>query len=702
VPRSVAVGFLAIAGLLAFTGPGSTQVPSPAPNADGWHNEPFTVTFDRAGMTCDPASTSYSGPDDPTPSPLTSACTDPTGQEPPVILTYSFKYDETRPTADPAPQRGPDANGWYNHPVDVNLNWDAAVSGPDNCPQSLTYSGGTETSSCSDRAGNRNSVDIAFPYDNANPVANPIFQRDPDFNGWYRSPVQVNLNWSDTGSGLDGCPDSLVYSGGTVTSTCHDRAGNQGSVDISRPYDAVPPIARITGGPSGVSTLRTPSFSFAANEESTFQCQLDGGGFSPCTSPWRPATPLGDGEHIFSVSAIDRAGNPGAPVSRRWEVAELPSNTTLPVVVGAAGEAETLSTSLGTWSGGTPPIAYSIRWQRCNASGGNCASIVGATGMEYIVQAADVGSRIRARIRARNIAGDVFANSAPTDVVVALDRSLPQTTIIRQPRNPTNWRTASFTFEASRAGSTFECKLDAGAFGACGSPQVYSALAAGTHTFEVRAVFTARNGERLLEDTPAAAIWTIDVVPPPAPSFVKLRAGDERIALSWIVARVADIRGTRVVRTRVRRPGALVRVLAGSRLTDLGLRNGALYRYVLRTVDKAGNYSGARVVYGRPRDPLLAPRDGAVVFRPPLLRWLARTHATYYNLQLYRVRSGRDVKMLSTWPIRSSYQLRQRWYFGGRRVLRPGLYRWYVWPGFGSFAEARFGRLIGTSVFTKR
>ena len=58
--------------------------------------------------------------------------------------------------------------------------------------------------------------------------------------------------------------------------------------------------------------------------------------------------------------------------------------------------------------------------------------------------------------------------------------------------------------------------------------------------------------------------------------------------------------------------------------------------------------------------------------------------------------------MLSTWPIRPSYQLRQRWRFGGMRVLRPGMYRWYVWPGFGSFAEERFGRLIGTSVFTKR
>jgi len=31
--------------------------------------------------------------------------------------------------------------------------------------------------------------------------------------------------------------------------------------------------------------------------------------------------------------------------------------------------------------------------------------------------------------------------------------------------------------------------------------------------------------------------------------------------------------------------------------------------------------------------------------------------------------------------------------------LGRGLYRWYVWPGFGSKAAARYGKLIGTSSF---
>ena len=34
--------------------------------------------------------------------------------------------------------------------------------------------------------------------------------------------------------------------------------------------------------------------------------------------------------------------------------------------------------------------------------------------------------------------------------------------------------------------------------------------------------------------------------------------------------------------------------------------------------------------------------------------------------------------------------------------LEAGLYRWYVWPGFGPKAAARYGRLIGSSSFRVR
>ncbi len=88
-----------------------------------------------------------------------------------------------------------------------------------------------------------------------------------------------------------------------------------------------------------------------------------------------------------------------------------------------------------------------------------------------------------------------------------------ETTIDRRavPGNPTTSTTATFTFSANDPGATFECKLDGAAFAACDSPKQYTGLAAGPHTFQVRASDLAGNGT---DPTPAAHTWTVDTTPP--------------------------------------------------------------------------------------------------------------------------------------------------------------------------------------------
>lgn len=110
--------------------------------------------------------------------------------------------------------------------------------------------------------------------------------------------------------------------------------------------------------------------------------------------------------------------------------------------------------------------------------------------------------------------------------------------------------------------------------------------------------------------------------------------------------------------------------------------------------DRAGNYA-TRAVYVRYRAPTplasVTPSKSSV-----RLRWRPAAHATYYNVQIFR--SGK--KVLSTWPTRSTLLIRRSWSFGRHRyALKPGLYRWYVWPGYGSRGAARYGRVLVSSTF---
>jgi hypothetical protein len=136
-----------------------------------------------------------------------------------------------------------------------------------------------------------------------------------------------------------------------------------------------------------------------------------------------------------------------------------------------------------------------------------------------------------------------------------------------------------------------------------------------------------------------------------------------------------------------------------SRFVDRGLRNGVEYRYVIASVDRSGNRSAGVAVVAVPLAPLLlSPADRARVRKPPTLTWAPVGRATYYNIQLYRA----GKKVLSAWPRKPRLTLAQRWRYGGRvMTLQPGVYRWYVWAGFGARAERRYGPVLGTRTFAK-
>jgi hypothetical protein len=90
-----------------------------------------------------------------------------------------------------------------------------------------------------------------------------------------------------------------------------------------------------------------------------------------------------------------------------------------------------------------------------------------------------------------------------------VDTTPPDTTITAAPLAVSTSSSASFSFTATEAGSSFACQLDASAFAACTSPQSYSGLALGTHTFQVRATDPAGN----TDPTPASYTWIVVPIP---------------------------------------------------------------------------------------------------------------------------------------------------------------------------------------------
>jgi hypothetical protein len=146
--------------------------------------------------------------------------------------------------------------------------------------------------------------------------------------------------------------------------------------------------------------------------------------------------------------------------------------------------------------------------------------------------------------------------------------------------------------------------------------------------------------------------------------------------------------------------GEPVTVYEGSATSfiDRGLANGVEYRYVVRSADAAGNSSpGVAIAVTPRRNYLRSPKDGARLKTPPKLTWARNGEASYYNVQLFRG----EQKILSTWPVKASLKLKRTWKYQGKRytLKKGGVYRWYVWPGFGARANVDYGELLGSNSF---
>ena len=183
---------------------------------------------------------------------------------------------------------------------------------------------------------------------------------------------------------------------------------------------------------------------------------------------------------------------------------------------------------------------------------------------------------------------------------------------------------------------------------------------------------------------------------PPQVTAVSTKRGNRTAQFSWRAS--ADTKRVEIARAPGRKGAGQSVVYTGdaSSFRDAGLTAGRNYRYRITGFDEAQNRVDQTLTFtasGRLLTP--APGEKVKLGQKTILTWTRLKKASYYNLQL--IRGG---KVLSAWPVRASFQLPRSWVYQGRRYrLRPGVYRWYVWPGIGRISANRYGRLLGSSSF---
>ena len=118
---------------------------------------------------------------------------------------------------------------------------------------------------------------------------------------------------------------------------------------------------------------------------------------------------------VTAANGVTPDGVASSPSSA--EVAgKAPVNTAAPTLSGTAQVGQTLTALTGTWTG-YPTPTLSLQWSLCDAGGGNCQSIAGATSSTHTLASTDQEGTIRVGVTAANPVGSASATSAPTSMV---------------------------------------------------------------------------------------------------------------------------------------------------------------------------------------------------------------------------------------------------------------------------------------------
>ncbi|MGH7359206.1 MAG: Ig-like domain-containing protein, partial [Candidatus Rokuibacteriota bacterium] len=345
--------------------------------------------------------------------------------------------------------------------------------------------------------------------------------------------------------GIDVATDSMIQvtagATGNKTSTLGVSSRNSGT-QVSFNVDDVVPTGSVAdpGSPLAGTVVLNGNASDADSTVASVQFQRSPAnagtwtniGAADTTAPYTASfdtTAVADGLYDLRVIVTDAAGNVTNSTileDRRVDNTAPSSTTTFPASAGiyntAAWNAGCGTIGFcGTYSdggSGVSQVQVSLRQGSGNYwNGGSFSSAsevwnttsIAAGNWSYGFAAGSfpADGAYTVRVRATDAAVNV---ETPSSRTFTIDRDEPETTIDSNPADPTASTSASFTFSADEAGSTFECRLDGGAWNVCTSPRNYTSLSEDSHTFDVRATDVAGNAD----GSPDSYTWLVDTAAP--------------------------------------------------------------------------------------------------------------------------------------------------------------------------------------------
>jgi hypothetical protein len=389
---------------------------------------------------------------------------------------------------------------------------------------------------------------------------------------------QCNLD----GGGFTGC--TSPFATGPLTDGSHTfgvRSVNSlGIASAATTYswtvDTTPPPApTLTGTPPANDTSTSPSFSFGDDEAGvTFECQLDAGSFTTCTSP-AAYSGLADGSHTFAVRARDAAGNAGSATSYTWSL-QAP-RPPAPSIDNKPSNPSNVKQAVFAFSDSDGTVSF-----QCSLDGAAyspCTSLFTTAALAdgphtFAVEAVDISNR----------------TSNPTQYTWTIDTVAPSApSITSKPAAVVASGSASFGFTDTEAGVAFECQLDGAAFASCTGPATYSGLATGQHTFAVRARDAAGNASAATSYS-----WRVDITPPAQPTGLTAGLTSQAVNLTWNANTETDLAGYNVYRS-ASATGPFTKLnsalLTTPRYSDTAAPAVTTSFYQLQAVDQLGNAS---------------------------------------------------------------------------------------------------------------